>query len=139
MKLTVKRSTGLLYYLIVVHALAGILVLLLEMQTLMSALLFLILLLSLTLSCQRYGWLRRGPVVSELVWDDGGRWYLSAEHSHAASWLLVRSVILGPLIFLSFRSGANSTKQSVLLTRDAVDKESWRQLCLKLRDPETWD
>jgi hypothetical protein len=74
-----------------------------------------------------------------LVWDDGGRWYLSAENSHAASRQLKRSVILGPLIVLNFRSGANSTKQSVLLTRDAVDKESWRQLCLKLHDPETWD
>jgi hypothetical protein len=128
-----------LYYLLVVHALAGILVLLLEMQTLISAILFLLIVLSLTLSCQRYGWLRRAPVVSELVWDDGGHWYLSAENSHAASWQLKRSVILGPLIFLSLRSGANRTKQSVLLTRDAVDKESWRQLCLKLRDPETWD
>jgi hypothetical protein len=139
MKLIVKRSTGLLHYLIVVHLLAGILVLVLAMHTLISAFFLSLILLSLTLNCQRYGWLRHAPVVGELVCDDDGRWFLNSEHSPAIVWHLARSVILGPLIFLSFSSEAKRIKQSVLLARDAVDEESWRQLCLKLRDPATWD
>lgn len=139
MKLIIHRSKGLLAYLIVVHVLAVTLVLLLSLQLSITAGLLLILFFSLALSCQRYGWLSREAVIHELTLDGDGRWYLNSRQRTKTVWQLERSVILGPLIFLHFRSRKKRSLKSVVLAQDAVDRESWRQLCLKLRDPETWD
>lgn len=139
MTVTIQRSTGLLLYLVLVHVLAGLLLCLLKLDTLLTVLLCLLLVRSLFVSCRRYGWLNERAAITQLRCDGDGRWFLDAEQIHARPWLLQQSVQLGPLMVLRFRASAKKHAQSVVVVRDAVDAETWRQLCLKLRDPETWD
>lgn len=138
MTVNIQRSTGLLLYLVLIHALAGLLLCQIKTDSLLTVLLFLLLVMSLFLNCRRYGWLNEPADITLLRCDSDGRWFLKAEQSHAASWQLQQSVQLGPLIVLRFRSSAKKHVQSVVVVRDAVDAKTWRQLCLTLRDPETW-
>jgi len=139
MKVTLQRSRGLLLYLLLLHGLAGTLLVLLSMNVLLTAGLCMLLVLSLSLSCRRYGWLGGQAAISQCHCDGERRWFLEGSNTLAGSWRLRRSVILGPVILLNFKSNAINRQQSVPVFCDAVDADTWRQLCLKLRDPETWD
>lgn len=139
MTVNLQRSTGLLLYLVLIHALAVLLLWLLKLDTLLTVLLGLLLMLSLLFSCRRYGWLYEQAEITQLRCDGDGRWFLHAEQTQTRGWQLQQSAQLGPLMVLRFSSNAKKRVQSVVVVRDAVDAETWRQLCLKLRDPETWD
>jgi len=138
MTVTLQRSRGLLLYLLLAHGLAGILISMLSLNGVLIMLLDLLLVVSLLLSCRRYGCLDEQAVISQFHCDGDGRWFLQGIHSHKEAWRLRNSVILGPLMLLSFSSKAQKRMQPVLVIRDAVDAETWRQLCLRLRDPESW-
>jgi hypothetical protein len=139
MTVNLQRSNGLLLYLVLIHALAVLLLCLLKLEVILSVLLGLLLLLSLFISCRRYGWLHGLADITQLRCEDDERWFLDAELRQTRAWQLQHSVQLGPLMVLRFRSRAEKHTQSVVVVRDAVDVDTWRQLCLKLRDPETWD
>ncbi len=139
MTVNLQRSAGLILYLVLIHALAILLLCLLKLDTLSTMLLGLLLMLSLLVSCRRYGWLHQQADITHLRCDEDGRWFLDAEQTQTRPWQLQQSVQLGPLMVLRFSSSAKKRVQSVVVARDAVDAETWRQLCLKLRDPETWD
>jgi hypothetical protein len=139
MKVTLQRSRGLLLYLLLLHGLAGTLLVLLSINALLTAGLCMLLVLSLLLSCSRYGWLGGQAAICQCHCDGDGRWFLEGSNTQRGPWRLRRSVILGPVMLLNFKSSAINRQQSVPVFCDAIDADTWRQLCLKLRDPETWD
>ena len=121
MTVKLQRSNGLLFYLVLIHALAVILLCLLNLDTLSTMLLGLLMLLSLLLSCRRYGWLYQQADIAHLRCDGDGRWFLHAEQTQTRPWQLQQSVQLGPLMVLRFSSSAKKHVQSVVVVRDAVD------------------
>lgn len=139
MRVSLHRSRGLLLYLVVIHGLAGMLLVLLNLDSFLTLLISVLLVVSLMISCKRYGWLKASAHTQQLLCDSDERWTMTGKYVQVGTWILQHSVILGPLIILRFRPLTKKRTRSVVVLRDAVDAETWRQLCLKLRDPEIWD
>lgn len=140
MLVMLQRSSFLLAYLFMVHIAAGLLLVWLDFHWLLRMGLILLIFFSFVWQLRRYGWLGQKPSLKAIQFNLEKGWFTWTKNDEVTGPMaLKRSVILGPLIVLYLQSAVKGRSQQVVVTRDMFDLEQWRQLRIKLRDPEIWD
>lgn len=140
MRLQFQRSAGLLGYLIVSHAAAMILVFVSGINALAAVSFCLLIGFSFTRLSRRNGWFGGRLSTAEIRLNGDRYGYtIDGRGQIQGPYLLIQSVILGPLVVLTLKPEKTTRNVTLVLTRDVLDDEDWRQLCLRLRDPEFWD
>lgn len=139
MHITLQRSPGLLGFILSSHLAAILLVMLSQLDIALTVLCLLMILINLLFNARRYGWLDRDAALEALNIKADGRCSLfDCNGQKIRGYRLAGSVMLGPLMVIYLKPSRRQWTRSVLLPRDAVDSEHWRQLRIRLRDPETW-
>lgn len=140
MLVMLQRSSFLLAYLFMVHVAAGLLLVWLDFHWLLRMGLILLIFFSFVCQLRRYGWLGQKLSLKAIQFNADKGWFTWTTNDVVTGPMaLKRSVILGPLIVLYLQSAVKARSQQVVVTRDMFDQEQWRQLRIKLRDPEIWD
>lgn len=134
-----QRSVALLGFIVISHLAAMLVVVLTRLDISLTAFLLLFIAASLLFYCRRYGWLGRKPTVTAIKGGAENRWAIIDHLGRRQSGFeLKRSIILGPLIVLYLKPPGRRLTRPVIIFRDALASEHWRQLRIRLRDPETW-
>lgn len=140
MLVMLQRSSFLLAYLFMVHIAAGLLLVWLDFHWLLRMGLILLIFFSFFCQLRGYGWLGQKLSLKAIQFNLKKGWFIWTKNDEVTGPMaLKRSVILGPLIVLYLQSAVKGRSQQVVVTRDMFELEQWRQLRIKLRDPEIWD
>ncbi len=140
MKISLRRSRIMLKFLLLTHTAAFYLLYLLDFSLALTAFSALLVIASLLFYCQYNGWLFE-PVRIQRLWiNQDGFWFWADNAGREQGPMqLKRSVILAPVIAIYLEPANARFNRSLIIARDTVSNEDWRQLRLKLRDPASWD
>lgn len=134
-----RRSRLMLSFLLVTHLSALYLLDLLAISLTLTVVSSLLLIASLLFYCRRYGWLFEPAQIDRLWINQDGFWFWSDSAGRELGPMQLKSsVILGPWIAVYLKPSNVRRNRALIITRDNVTDEDWRQLRIKLRDPESW-
>lgn len=138
MQIYLKRSKALLAFLLVTHLAAMLLLVLSQLDGVFTLPLLCLIGLQLGFYCRHYGWLGQSAAVTAVKIDADGRCAIvDPDQRKQSGFHLNNSVILGPLIVIYLRRTGQRLSRSLLISRDATDSESWRKLCILLRNKDS--
>jgi len=140
MTVLIRRSGWLLVYLIITHFLAIFTVWIIPTGTLLRSVLSALVLLGLVLLCRRHQWLSNHKSLIKLRFDKENNCFLElSDKSKKGPYKIKGSVLFNPALVLYLQPVHGRLSKSIFIARDAVDATVWRQLRVKLRDPDSWD
>ena len=137
MRLQVWRSYFLLYYLALTYSVAFLLVMTLAVPLWLHILIGALCLFSMLIDLWRYGWLGNKRVVMQIHIDEDRLWHcVTAEEERVYQ---AKSCVLWPYCLLIRLQLVNTKKShTLLLMRDALLAQHFRQLRVWLSDPASW-
>ena len=139
MQIALHRSYGLLSFILISHMAAISLVIMSRLDNVLLLILLLLIVTSALHYCRHYGWLGRGLAVTAIRLEAGERCSLiDSNDQEQGGYRLSQCVLLGPLLILYLKPVGRGRVRSLVIPRDALDSQHWRQLQIRLRDPETW-
>ncbi|GAB4289291.1 MAG: hypothetical protein Kow0083_02000 [Methylophaga sp.] len=138
MKHTLNRSRLILVYLLLVH-LAALLLVNLYGAIILRLSGTVLIIASLIYYCQLYGWWPGQQAAIIALREEDGLWFITSRDGREQGMRLVRSVMLGPFLAIYFKAPQRGLNRSLLIVYDALDRDSWRRLRVRLRDPDAWD
>lgn len=140
MTVLIKTSRGVVIYLFGIHIVAIFTLWLIEIDVIFSSLLSMLICLSLFVYCRRYLGVMRHTRLTQLRLDKQNQCFLSfSDNSLKGPYSLKGSVIFNVALIMYLRSGKHLLSKPVFIPKDAVDDKAWRQLRVRLRDPDSWD
>lgn len=140
MMVTIQRSPRLLAYLLTTHFLAILSLWLIPIGIVLTSVLSVFIMLSLLLLCREYQWLSTGNSLVKLHFDKDNQCFLEfLDKAKKGPYKIKRSVIFNLALVLSLQHIYKQDSKSIFVACDAVNQEDWRQLRVKLRDPDSWD
>ncbi len=140
MTVLIKTSRGVVIYLFGIHIVAIFTLWLIEIDVIFSSLLSMLICLSLFVYCRRYLSVMRHKRLTQLRLDKQNQCFLSfSDNSLKGPYSLKGSVIFNVALIMYLRSGKHLSSKPLFIPKDAVDDKAWRQLRVRLRDPDSWD
>ncbi|KGM06041.1 hypothetical protein LP43_2356 [Methylophaga thiooxydans] len=140
MTVLIKTSKGVVIYLFGIHIVAIFTLWLIEIDVIFSSLLSMLICLSLFVYCRRYLGVMRHKRLTQLRLDKQNQCFLSfSDNSLKGPYSLKGSVIFNVALIIYLGSGKHFLSKPLFIPRDAVDDKAWRQLRVRLRDPDSWD
>jgi len=139
MTVLIKRSSWLLTYLLCAHLIAIFTVWLIQIDVILSSVLTVVIVASLFVYCRQYRDLPTGKRLIKLRLDKHNDCFLDfSDNSQQGPYRLKGSVIFNPALVLYLRSDRSGLSKPIFIARDAVIDKAWRQLRIRLRDPDSW-
>lgn len=140
MMVTIQRSPRLLAYLLTTHSLAIVSLWVIPIGIMWASFLSVFILLSLLLLCREYQWLSTGNSLVKLHFDKDNQCFLEfLDKAKKGPYKIKRSVIFNLALVLSLQHVYQQDSKAIFVACDAVNQDDWRQLRVKLRDPDSWD
>lgn len=138
MTASVYRSDLLLVYLLCTHCLAVLTMWLIPFGLLFSVAVTVMSVISLLCLCRQHQWLPGKNSLTKLHFDKDNICTLEyADGNKKAAYKIKGSVIFSLALVLYLQPVKGRTK-SIFIARDALAPEVWRQLRVRLRDPDSW-
>lgn len=138
MTVSFYRSGLLLAYLLWTHCLAVMTVWVLPFGLLTHVAVTVMSVISLLLLCCQYQWLPCKNSLAKLHIDKENNCTLEyADGNKKAAYKIKGSVIFSLALVIYLKPARGRTK-SVFIARDTLLPEVWRQLRVRLRDPDSW-
>ncbi len=140
MTVLIKESTGLMIYLLGIHFVAIWTLWLIEIDVILSSFLSMLICLSLFVYYRQYRGVMGHKKLTQLRVDNKNQCILDfSDNSQKGPYGLKGSVIFNVALIIYLRSTKRFVSKPVFIPRDAVDEKAWRQLRVRLRDPDSWD
>lgn len=140
MTVLIKTSRGVVIYLFGIHIVATFTLWLIEIDVIFSSLLSMLICLSLFVYCRHFLGVMRHKRLTQLRLDKQNQCFLSfSDNSLKGPYSLKGSVIFNVALIMYLGSGKHFLSKPVFIPKDAVDDKAWRQLRVRLRDPDSWD
>jgi Membrane-bound toxin component of toxin-antitoxin system len=132
----IRRSRWLLFYLGFIHSVMLITLVNLTLSLMWFALGTAILLLSFIYSCRQYKWLKNSMAINYIKRDENGLWQLDYLNGKTQSTLKLQcSFVSVNLVIIYLKTNTRWRCLPIVILRDAVDKNLFRQLRVYLKDP----
>ena len=139
MRVVIGKSVMMLLYLLGAYGTALLLIVALPVSWIVTLLLLGICLGSFYLRCQHYGWIAAQQKVVVIEINNDGLWHSFDFAGNLSNTYRLKSSVVFPFCLVIYLTSERSrVSHVVIVMKDAITAEQFRQLRVRLRDPESW-